>query len=74
LVALPAVSEQVDLRIVYEPGKDGWIIASVTEVAGVFSQGHTEEEARSNVIDALGLMLSPEPCDDDDHVSGSSCI
>jgi len=61
------VSEQLDLTIVYEPSENGWIIASILEVAGVYSQGRTREEARSNVIDALRLMLSPEPTDADDH-------
>jgi predicted RNase H-like HicB family nuclease len=55
------VSEQLDLTIVYEPGEEDWVIASIPEVAGVFSQGRTREEARANVIDALRLMLSPEP-------------
>ena len=40
---------------------DGWVIASIPEVHGVHSQGRTREEARANVIDALRLMLSPEP-------------
>ena len=57
------MSEQLDLTIVYEPGEEGWIVASIPEVAGVFSQGRTREEARTNVIDALRLMLSPEPSD-----------
>lgn len=62
------MSEQLDLTIVYEPGDDnGWIIASIPQVAGVFSQGHTREEARTNVIDALRLMLSPEPTSADDQ-------
>ena len=61
------MSEQLDLTIVYEPGEEGWIIASIPEVAGVFSQGRTQEEARSNVIDALRLMLTPEPRDADDQ-------
>ncbi|HEY7960410.1 MAG TPA: type II toxin-antitoxin system HicB family antitoxin [Solirubrobacteraceae bacterium] len=55
--------EQLDLTIVYEPGEEGWIIASIPEVSGVFSQGRTRDEARANVIDALRLMLSPEPGD-----------
>ena len=55
------VAQQLDLTIVYENGEDGWILASIPEVAGVFSQGRTRQEARSNVIDALRLMLSPEP-------------
>lgn len=55
------MADQLDLTIVYEPGEDGWVIASIPEVAGVHSQGRTREEARANVIDALRLMLSPEP-------------
>jgi predicted RNase H-like HicB family nuclease len=61
------VSEQLDLTIVYEPGENGWIIASIPQVAGVFSQGRTRDEARANVIDALRLMLSPEPVSADDQ-------
>ena len=58
--------EQLDLTIVYEPGESGWIIASVPGVPGTHSQGRTREEARANVIDALRLMLSPEPGPSDD--------
>lgn len=65
-IVSPVVRE-LDLTIVYEPGEDGWIIASIPEVAGVFSQGHTREEARENVLEALKLMLSPEPRADDDR-------
>jgi len=61
------VPEQLDLTIVYEPGEDGWILASIPEVPGVLTQGRTREEARANVIDALRLMLSPEPCATDDR-------
>jgi predicted RNase H-like HicB family nuclease len=61
------VPEQLDLTIVYELGEDGWILASIPQVAGVFSQGRTREEARANVIDALRLMLSPEPNATDDQ-------
>jgi predicted RNase H-like HicB family nuclease len=57
------MAEQLDLTIVYESGEDGWVLASIPEVAGVFSQGRTRNEARANVIDALRLMLSPEPGD-----------
>jgi predicted RNase H-like HicB family nuclease len=64
---LSLVPEQLDLMIVYEPGEDGWTIASIPEVAGVHSQGRSREEARANVIDALRLMLSPEPRSSDDQ-------
>jgi predicted RNase H-like HicB family nuclease len=61
------VPEQLDLTIVYEPEEEGWILASIPEVPGVMSQGRTREEARANVIDALRLMLSPEPRPVDDR-------
>jgi predicted RNase H-like HicB family nuclease len=64
---LSVVSEHLDLTIVYESGEEGWILASIPEVAGVISQGRTREEARANVIDALRLMLSPEPRGADDQ-------
>jgi predicted RNase H-like HicB family nuclease len=55
------VSETLELTIVYEPGENGWVIASIREVRGVQRQGRTHEEARANVLDALPVMLSPEP-------------
>jgi predicted RNase H-like HicB family nuclease len=61
------MAAELELTIVYESGEEGWTIASIPEVAGVFSQGKTREEARANVIDALRLMLSPEPVSDDDR-------
>jgi predicted RNase H-like HicB family nuclease len=51
----------MDLTIVYEDGDEGWVVASIPAVPGVLSQGRTREEARENVLDALALMLSPEP-------------
>ena len=58
---------ELDLTIVYEEGEDGWVIASIPQISGVFSQGRTRDEARANVIDALRLMLSPEPPASDDE-------
>jgi predicted RNase H-like HicB family nuclease len=60
------MAAELALTIVYEQGDDGWLIATIPEVAGVFSQGRTREEARANVIDALRLMLSPESPDAND--------
>ena len=51
------MSESLQLTIVYEPGEDGWVVASIPEVPGAHSQGKTREEARSNVIDALRGVL-----------------
>ncbi len=58
------MSDSLQLTIVFEQGDDGWVIASIPEVPGAMSQGRTRDEARANVIDALQLMLSPEPGDD----------
>ncbi len=49
------------MRIVYERGEDGWVLASIPDAPGVFSQGRTREQARADVLDALDLMRSPEP-------------
>ena len=59
--AIVSAVPQLDLTIVYEDGEDGWVISSIPAVPGVLSQGRTREEARENVLDALALMLSPEP-------------
>jgi predicted RNase H-like HicB family nuclease len=63
---LALVAEQLDLTV-YESGEDGWVLASIPEVAGVFSQSFSREEARANVIDTLRLMLSPEPSEANDQ-------
>jgi predicted RNase H-like HicB family nuclease len=51
------MSESLRLTIVYEDGGDGWVVASIPEVPGALSQGHTRQEARENVIDALHGIL-----------------
>ena len=58
---------EFDLTILYEQGDDGWTVASIPAVPGVFSQGRTRAEARDNVLDALALMLSPEPIEPGDE-------
>lgn len=49
------------LRIEYEPGEDGWVLAQIPAVPGAMSQGRTRKQARENVLDALQLLLSSEP-------------
>lgn len=55
------MNESIPIQIVYEDAGQGWIMARIPSVKGVISQGRTREEARENVIDALRLMLAPEP-------------
>jgi predicted RNase H-like HicB family nuclease len=59
--------QALDLTILYEDGDDGWIVALIPAVPGVFSQGRDRTEARENVLDALALMLSPEPVEAGDE-------
>jgi predicted RNase H-like HicB family nuclease len=54
------MSEALRFTIRYSDGGEGWVMAQVEQVPGAISQGHTREEARANVIDALRLMLKPE--------------
>jgi predicted RNase H-like HicB family nuclease len=58
---------EFDLTILYDQGEDGWIVASIPAVPGALSQGRTRAEARENVLDALALMLSPEPIEANDE-------
>lgn len=62
------MSETLQLTIVYEKDPDSeWIMVSIPEVPGVLSQGKTHEEARENILDALTLMLSPDPVEAGDE-------
>jgi len=56
-----AMSDSLRFTIRYSDGGEGWVMAQVEEVPGAISQGRTRAEARENVIDALRLMLKPEP-------------
>ncbi len=65
------VSDEVHLTIRYSDSGDGWATAQVAEIPGAISEGQSREEARSNVLDALELLLTPDedlagvPPDDD---------
>lgn len=61
------------LTIIFEPGEDGFWVASIPEVPGALSQGRTQAEARENVIDALGeLMTARRESALEDLAQGSS--
>jgi predicted RNase H-like HicB family nuclease len=55
------MSDVLRFTIRYSDGGEDWVMAQVEEVPGAISQGRTRSEARENVIDALRLMLRPEP-------------
>jgi predicted RNase H-like HicB family nuclease len=53
--------EPDELTIVYGHAEAGQLTASVPVLPGTISCGSTLAEARRNVLDALGVMLSVEP-------------
>lgn len=54
---MAGVTDTLRLTVVYEDAGDGWIMASIPELPGVFSQGRDRDEARDMVRDALREML-----------------
>ena len=46
-----------NLTIIFEPGEDGYWVASIAEIPGAFSQGLTQEEARENVMEAAAELM-----------------
>jgi len=55
--------------VVYDDAGEGWIMASVPQVPGAFSQGRTRQEARENVRDALRELLLARADDTATHDS-----
>ena len=54
------MSDELRLTIRYSDAGDGWVTAQVAEVPGAISQGKTRDEARTNVIDALAVVMTPD--------------
>lgn len=54
------MSDEVHLTIRYSDAGEGWVTAQVAEIPGAISEGPTREEARSNVLDALETLLTPD--------------
>lgn len=54
------MANNLKLTIVYTPCDEGGFTSYIKEMRGVISEGETIEEARENVLDALGLMLEAD--------------
>lgn len=70
------MNDEVHLTIRYSDAGEGWVTAQVAEIPGAISEGRSREEARSNVLDALELLLTPdedlagaEPDDDSESLT-----
>jgi predicted RNase H-like HicB family nuclease len=51
----------MNIKIVIEPGEDGYFVAHVPALKSCWSQGKTREEALLNIREAIDLYLEPEP-------------
>ena len=51
----------MNIKVVIEPGEDGYFVAHVPALKGCWSQGKTREEALINIKEAVDLYLEPEP-------------
>lgn len=51
----------MNIKVIVEPGKDGYFVAHVPSLKSCWSQGKTKEEALENIREAIDLYLEPEP-------------
>ncbi|HXU09774.1 MAG TPA: type II toxin-antitoxin system HicB family antitoxin [Blastocatellia bacterium] len=51
----------MNIKIVIDPGEDGYVVAHVPALKSCWSQGRTREEALQNIREAIDLYLEPEP-------------
>ena len=53
----------MNIKVIVEPGEDGYFVAHVPSLKSCWSQGKTKEEALRNIREAIDLYLEPEPSD-----------
>ena len=53
----------MNLKVVLEPGEDGYIVASCPALKGCVSQGKTEDDALANIREAIALYLEADPAE-----------
>ena len=64
LVSVQSFEESVsvtamNIKVIVEPGEDGYLVAHVTLLKSRWSQGKTKEETLSNIREAIDLYLRP---------------
>ena len=50
----------MNLKVIIEPGEDGYFVARVPSLSGCWSQGKTKDEAIANIREAIELYLEPD--------------
>jgi len=51
----------MNIKVVVEPGENGYYVAHVPSLKSCWSQGKTKEETLQNIREAIDLYLEPEP-------------
>jgi predicted RNase H-like HicB family nuclease len=51
----------MNIKVVIEPGEDGYYVARFPSLKTCWSQGKTKEEALRNIREAIDLYLEPAP-------------
>jgi predicted RNase H-like HicB family nuclease len=49
------------VKVIIEPGEDGYFVARCPSLKSCWSQGKTREEALQNIREAVELYLEPAP-------------
>lgn len=50
----------MNIKVIVEPGEDGYFVARVPSLKGCWSQGKTKEEALENIREAIDLYREVE--------------
>jgi len=50
----------MNIKVIVEPGEDGYFVAHVPALKSCWSQGKTKEEALENIREAIDLYLEPD--------------
>lgn len=51
----------MNIKVVVEPGEDGYFVAHVPSLKSCWSQGKSKDEALRNIREAIDLYLDSEP-------------
>ena len=49
----------MNIKVIVEPGEDGYFVAHVPSLKSRWSQGRTKEEALQNIREAIDLYREP---------------
>lgn len=63
---------KMKIKVILDPSKEGGFTVYAPSLPGCISEGNSEEEALSNIKEAIELYL--EPVDDELFVSGSQLV